>query len=83
MVMFITAFKVAIVNSDAYVSCLHTIYQNNLTKAYIELAKSPFTIFRKIKDIFFIFTNDFIGLDILSMSAVSCVYSVGCSQLIS
>ena len=33
--------------------------------------KSPFSFFCKIKDIFFIFTNNFIDLDILSMSAIS------------
>ena len=30
-------------------------------------------VFRKIKDTFFIFTNNFIDLGILSMSAISCV----------
>ena len=40
--------------------------------------KSLFSFFRKIKDTFFIFTNNFIDLDILSMSAVSHV-----SQLMS
>ena len=33
--------------------------------------KSRFWFFHKIKDTFFIFTNNFIDLDILSMSAVS------------
>ena len=32
---------------------------------------SPFSFFHKIKDTFFIFTNNFIDLDILSMLAVS------------
>ena len=35
--------------------------------------KGPFRFFHKIKDTFFIFTNNFIDLDILSMSAISCV----------
>ena len=34
--------------------------------------KSPFNLFCKI-DTFFIFTNSFIGLDILSMLAICCV----------
>ena len=38
---------------------------------YTGLAKSPLFFFCKIKDTFFIFTNDFIGLDSLSMSAFS------------
>ena len=42
--------------------------------------KSLFTFFHKIKDTYFIFTNNFIDLDILSMSAVSRV--VCWSQLI-
>ena len=33
--------------------------------------KSPFSFFCKIKDMVFIFTNNFIDLDILRMSAVS------------
>ena len=37
----------------------------------IGLAKKSIMFFsRKIKDTFFIFTNDFIDLDILSMSAI-------------
>ena len=35
--------------------------------------KSPFSVFCKIKDAFFTFTNIFIDLDILSMSAISCM----------
>ena len=31
-----------------------------------------FSFFRKTKDTFFIFTNDFINLDILSMLTISC-----------
>ena len=34
---------------------------------------SAFSFFHKVKDTFLIFTNNFIDLDILSMSAVSCV----------
>ena len=33
--------------------------------------KSPFSFFCEIKDIFFIFTDNFIDLDILSISAIS------------
>ena len=33
--------------------------------------KSPLCFFHKIKDTFFIFSNNFIDLDILSMSAIS------------
>ena len=36
--------------------------------------KSLFRFFHKIKDTFFIFTNNFIDLDILSMSTVSCYW---------
>ena len=36
--------------------------------------KSLFSFFHKIKDKFFIFTNNFIDLDILSMSAISCYW---------
>ena len=36
--------------------------------------KSPFRFFfYKIKDTFFVFTNNFIDLDSLSMSAISCI----------
>ena len=35
--------------------------------------KSLFSFFHKIKYTFFIFTNNCIDLDILSMSALSCV----------
>ena len=42
-----------------------------LSPPYLGLAKSPFNFFHKIKDIFFIFTNNFIDLDILSMSTIS------------
>ena len=40
----------------------------------IVLAKSLFSFSHKIKDTFFIFTNNFIDLDILSMSAISCYW---------
>ena len=36
--------------------------------------KSPLCFFHKIKDTFFIFTSNFIDLDILNMSAVSCYW---------
>ena len=36
--------------------------------------KSPFSFFCKIKDTFFIFTNNSIDLGILSMSAASCYW---------
>ena len=36
--------------------------------------KSPFSFFSKIKETFFIFTNNFVDLDILSMSAISCYW---------
>ena len=36
--------------------------------------KSPFSFSRKIKDTFFIYTNNFIDLDILSMSVLSCYW---------
>ena len=36
--------------------------------------KSPFSFFHKIKDTFFIFTNNFIDLDSLRVSAVSCYW---------
>ena len=34
--------------------------------------KSPCVFFRKVEDTFFIFTNKFIDLDILTMSSISC-----------
>ena len=36
--------------------------------------KPPFSFFHKIKDTSFIFTSNFIDLDILSMSAISCYW---------
>ena len=36
--------------------------------------KSPFSFFHKIKDTYFIFTNNFIHLGILSMSALPCYW---------
>ena len=43
--------------------------------------KSPFSFFCKIKDTFFIFTNNYIDLGILSTSAIFRVvwYNVECS----
>ena len=35
--------------------------------------KSPYAFFHKINDMFFIFTDNFIDLDILGMSAISCM----------
>ena len=48
-------------------------------------SKSLFSFFCKIKDIFFIFMNNFIDLAISSMSAISYIvwYSIDCSQLMS
>ena len=39
--------------------------------------------FRKIKDTFFIFTNNLINLDIFSMSAIPHMHNADCSQLMS
>ena len=45
---------------------------SNFHRLYIGLAKkSLFSFFCKIKDTFFIFTHNFIDLDILSMSALA------------
>ena len=46
--------------------------------------KSPSSFFRKIKGTFFMFTNNFIDLGILSMSAISyVVYNIDDFQLMS
>ena len=45
--------------------------------------KSPFVFSCKIKDTFFIFTNNFIGSDILSMWLSSAWCNIDCSQLMS
>ena len=45
--------------------------------------KCPFSFFYKIKDTFFIFTNNFVDLDILSMSPLSPTWhNIDCSQLV-
>ena len=41
--------------------------------AQIDRPKSPFSFFCKIKDTFFIFTNKFIEMDIVIISAISYV----------
>ena len=48
------------------------IYKNPMV--LLGWPKSQFSFFRKIKDTFFIFTNNLIDLDILRMSAVSCYW---------
>ena len=46
--------------------------------------KGLYSFFCKIKDTFFICTNNFLELDILSMSAIFCmIYNIDCSQLMS
>ena len=58
-----------------------TFFNHNFLEIIILVwPKCSFTFFHKIKDTYFIFTNNFIDLDILSMSAVSRV--VCWSQLI-
>ena len=42
-------------------------------KITIELAKSPFSFYGKIKDTLFNFTNNFSDLDTSSVLAISCV----------
>ena len=51
-----------------------------LTTAFlaIGLAKKLFIFFCKTKDTFFIFTNNFMDLDVLSMSAISCYWLLLC-----
>ena len=41
-------------------------------------SKCPFWFFCTLKETFFIFTNNFIDLDILSMSAISCYWLLVC-----
>ena len=54
----------------------HSLSPQNLPAAQLLFVlgwpKNPFSFFHKIKDIFFIFTNTFIDLDILTMLAISC-----------
>ena len=45
--------------------------------------KSPLSFFHKIRDTFFIFTNNSIDLDILSMSLSPVWCNIDCSQLMS
>ena len=55
-----------------------------LHEGFIGLAKNVSVVFfHKIKDTFFIFTNNFIDLDIVSMSAISCMVNIDCSQVMS
>ena len=49
----------------------------------LDWLKSLFSFSCKIRDAFFTFSNNFIDLDILSMSVIVHVENVDCSQLMS
>ena len=64
-VLFFCMYLFSFSNTIYWRDCLYTIV--------LGWPKSPYGFFHKIKNTFFIFTNNFIDLDILSMSAISWV----------
>ena len=66
-------FKNPIPNSNSNIKYIETVIMKNVSEYYRVGQKSPYDFFHKIEDTFFIFTNNFIDLDILSMSAISCI----------
>ena len=57
-----------------YVTVGHLVDVSVIRATISSWPKSPFSFFCKIKDTFFIFTNHFNYLDILSMLAISCYW---------